>query len=175
MQAVWFLQVLPRSLFKRLVLSTTLWQHAKMSTILKSPKGLKDLECKKGQLSSWPIIRYIPQKDLVTTKEVFWKASRSSVPMGLSSTSPTSPKGTPRNTLCTSLQPYVSSTKRDSMCSAGSWPRPLTRWPECQRSYRRLLQPSACFPRMRWSPASWRVGRCTDATRIPEGLRQDNC
>jgi hypothetical protein len=63
------LQVMPRSLFKRLVLSTTLWQHAMMSTALKSPKGLKDLECKKGQLSSWPPVPYVPPTDLVTTKE----------------------------------------------------------------------------------------------------------
>jgi hypothetical protein len=40
-----------------------------MSIILKNPKGLKDLECKKGQLSSWPPIPYIPLTDLVTTKE----------------------------------------------------------------------------------------------------------
>jgi hypothetical protein len=69
MQAVGLLQVPPRSLFKRLVLSTTLWQHAKMSTALKSPKGLKDSECKKGQLSSQPPIPYIPPTDLMTSKE----------------------------------------------------------------------------------------------------------
>jgi hypothetical protein len=40
-----------------------------MSTALKSPEGLKDLECKKGQLSSRPPIPYIPPTDLVTTKE----------------------------------------------------------------------------------------------------------
>jgi hypothetical protein len=51
------------------VLSTTLWQHAKMSTTLKAPKGLKDSECKKGQLSSWPPIPYVPSTDLVTSKE----------------------------------------------------------------------------------------------------------
>ncbi len=42
----------------------------KMSTTLKSPKGLKDLECEKGQLSSSPPIPYIPLTDLLTTKEV---------------------------------------------------------------------------------------------------------
>ncbi len=56
-------------LFKRLMLSTTLWQHAKMSTTFKSPKGLKDSECKKGQLSSWPPSLYIPRTDLVNTKK----------------------------------------------------------------------------------------------------------
>jgi hypothetical protein len=69
MQAAGFLQVLPRSAFKRLMLSTTLWQHAKMSTTLKTAKGLKVYECEKGQLSSRPSIPYIPPTDLVTTKE----------------------------------------------------------------------------------------------------------
>jgi hypothetical protein len=54
-QATWFLQVLLRSKFKILVLGMTLWQHAKMTTVLKSPKDLKDSECKKGQLSSRPL------------------------------------------------------------------------------------------------------------------------
>jgi hypothetical protein len=51
------------------VLGTTLWQHAKMTTILKSPQGLKNLEWEKGQLSSRPPILYVPLMDLVTTKE----------------------------------------------------------------------------------------------------------
>ncbi len=61
MQAAQFLQV-P-------MLSTTLWQHAKMSTTLKTPDRLKDSECKKRQLSSWPPIPYVPPTDLITTKE----------------------------------------------------------------------------------------------------------
>jgi hypothetical protein len=69
MQAIGFLQVPPRTLFKRLVLSTTLWQHAKICTTLKSPKELKDLECNKEKLSSRPPIPYVPLMDLVTTKE----------------------------------------------------------------------------------------------------------
>jgi hypothetical protein len=68
-QATWFLQVLPRSTFKRFVLGTTVWQHAKMAIVLKSPKGLKDSECKKGQLSSRPHIPYVPLTDLMTTKK----------------------------------------------------------------------------------------------------------
>jgi hypothetical protein len=40
-----------------------------MSTVLKSPKGLKDLECKKGQLRSQPPILYVTLTDLVMTKE----------------------------------------------------------------------------------------------------------
>jgi hypothetical protein len=64
-----FLQVPPKSSVKRLVLSTGLWQHAKMSTTLKAPNGLKDSECKKGQLRSRPPVPYVPPTDLVTTKE----------------------------------------------------------------------------------------------------------
>ncbi len=40
-----------------------------MSTSLKSPKGLKDAECKKGQLSHQPPIPYVPVADVVTPKE----------------------------------------------------------------------------------------------------------
>jgi hypothetical protein len=40
-----------------------------MSTVLKSLEGLKDSECKKGQLNSWSSIPYVPPKDQVTTKE----------------------------------------------------------------------------------------------------------
>ncbi len=40
-----------------------------MSTTLKAPNGLKDSECKRGQLSNRPPIPYVPPKDLVTTKE----------------------------------------------------------------------------------------------------------
>ncbi len=40
-----------------------------MSTSLKSPDGLKDAECKKGQLSHWPPILYVPVVDVVTPKE----------------------------------------------------------------------------------------------------------
>jgi hypothetical protein len=40
-----------------------------MSTSLKSPDGLKDAECKKGQLSYQPPIPYVPVVDIVTPKE----------------------------------------------------------------------------------------------------------
>jgi hypothetical protein len=64
-----FLQVPPKSSFKKLLLGTGLWHHAKMSTSLKSPDGLKDAECKKGQLSHRPPIPYVPIVDIVTPKE----------------------------------------------------------------------------------------------------------
>jgi hypothetical protein len=40
-----------------------------MSTSLKSPDGLKDAECEKGQLSHRPLIPYVPVVDVVTPKE----------------------------------------------------------------------------------------------------------
>jgi hypothetical protein len=40
-----------------------------MSTSLKSPYGLKDAECEKGQLSHWPLIPYVSMVDIVTPKE----------------------------------------------------------------------------------------------------------
>jgi len=40
-----------------------------MSSNLKSPDMLKDVECKKGQLSQWPPIPYVPVVDLVTPTE----------------------------------------------------------------------------------------------------------
>jgi hypothetical protein len=51
------------------MLGTTLWQHAKMTTPLKSPEGLKDSKCKKGQLGSWPPVLFVPPTDLAMTKE----------------------------------------------------------------------------------------------------------
>ncbi len=40
-----------------------------MSTSLKSPNGMKDAECKKGQLSHRPPIPYVPVIDVVMPKE----------------------------------------------------------------------------------------------------------
>jgi len=69
-QAAGFLRVLPKSSFKKLLLGTGLLQHANMSTILKTPDGLKDSECKKGQLSNHqPPILYVPVGDIITPKE----------------------------------------------------------------------------------------------------------
>ncbi len=64
-----FLRVSPKSSFKKLLLGTRLGQHAKMSTSLKSPDGLKDAKCKNGQLSHWPPILYVLVVDIVTPKE----------------------------------------------------------------------------------------------------------
>ncbi len=68
-QAAGFLRVPPKSPFKKLLLGTGLWQYAKMSSSLKSPDGLKDAECEKGQLSNRPPIPYVPVVDVVTPKE----------------------------------------------------------------------------------------------------------
>ncbi len=64
-----FLRAPPKSSFKKLLLGTGLWHHAKMSTSLKSPNKLKDAECKKGQLSHRPPILYVPVVDVITPKE----------------------------------------------------------------------------------------------------------
>jgi hypothetical protein len=68
-QAAGFLQVPPKYPFKKLLLSTGLWQHSKMSTTLQTPNGLKDAVCKKGQLSNRPPIPYVPVVGIVTPKE----------------------------------------------------------------------------------------------------------
>ncbi len=68
-QTAGFLRLPPKSSFKKLLLDTGLWQHAKMSTSLKSLDGLKDAECKKGWLSHWPLIPSVPVIDIVTPKE----------------------------------------------------------------------------------------------------------
>jgi hypothetical protein len=68
-QAAGFLRVLPKYPFKKLLLGTELWQYAKMSTSLKSLDGLKDAECKKGQMSHPLPIPYVPVVDVITPKE----------------------------------------------------------------------------------------------------------
>ncbi len=55
--------------FKKLLLGTGLWHHTKMSTSLKSPDGLKDTECKKGQLSHQRPIPYVLVVDIITPEE----------------------------------------------------------------------------------------------------------
>ncbi len=64
-----FLRVPPKSSFKKLLLSSGLWQYAKMSATLKSPDGLKNSECKNRQLSNRPPIPYVAEMDIVTPKE----------------------------------------------------------------------------------------------------------
>ncbi len=64
-----FLRVPLKSSFKKLLLGTGLWHHAKMSSSLKSPDRLKDAECEKGQLSHRPPIPYVPVVDIVMPKE----------------------------------------------------------------------------------------------------------
>jgi hypothetical protein len=67
---VGFLQVPPKSSFKKLLLGSGFCQHAKTSTSLKSPDRLKEAECKKGQLSHRPPIPYVSVIDIVMPKEV---------------------------------------------------------------------------------------------------------
>jgi hypothetical protein len=70
-QVAGFLQVPPKSPFKKLLLGTRLWRYTyvKMSTNLKSPNVLKNAECKMEQLCQRPPIPYVPAVDVVTPKE----------------------------------------------------------------------------------------------------------
>jgi hypothetical protein len=67
--AAGYLGVPSKSSFKKLLLGTGLWHHAKMSTSLKSPDGLKDAECKKRQVSHRLPIPYVLVVDIVMPKE----------------------------------------------------------------------------------------------------------
>ncbi len=64
-----FLRVLPRSSYNRLIVRTPLYLKARMSASTKAPEGLKDSECKKGNLGVCPPIPYVPPTDLLQTKE----------------------------------------------------------------------------------------------------------
>ncbi len=63
-----FLRVPAKSSFKRLILRTAPWRAYTMSST-KSNEGLKDSECKKGQLAIWPPISYVPPTDLRSSTE----------------------------------------------------------------------------------------------------------
>ncbi len=97
-----FLRVPPKSSFEKLLLGTGLWHHAKMSTSLKSPDGLKDAECKKGQLSHRLPIPYIPVVASSRPRKNP-RSSRSSFLARPTSACPSTPVGTTRNTLHTLL------------------------------------------------------------------------
>jgi hypothetical protein len=64
-QAYKYLRVPPLSSFKRLIIRTKLCLSPTMSVPLKSPEGLKDSECEKGNLLHCPPIPYIPPTDLL--------------------------------------------------------------------------------------------------------------
>jgi hypothetical protein len=57
------LQFLPKRKLKHLLLETPLWQYAM------SVKSLKDLECKKGMLTVWFPIPYVPPINLHEKKD----------------------------------------------------------------------------------------------------------
>ena len=68
-QAYQYLRVPSQSSFKRLLLGTGLYLSSKMSVPLKSPEGLRDSECEKGNLGIRPPIPYVPPTDLLPVKE----------------------------------------------------------------------------------------------------------
>jgi hypothetical protein len=86
-------KVPPKPSFKKLLLGSRLWHHAKMSTSLKSPDGLKDTECEKRQLSHWPPIRtFLWLISSCPSKNP--RSSRSSFLMLPTSACPSTPVGT---------------------------------------------------------------------------------
>ncbi len=70
-QAAGFIQVPPKSPFKKLLLGTGLWRYTyvEMSSNLKSTDMLKDTKCEKGQLSQWLPIPFVPVVDVDAPKE----------------------------------------------------------------------------------------------------------
>ncbi len=96
--------------------------------------------------------------------------------MGPSSTCPSTPVGTPRNTLHTLLHPSASSSRKGLMHIAGSLDRLLWSWPGCSRISWRLLGPrTLSHRRMMWRPASWRSRRPRRCSRSPEAAQRSNC
>jgi hypothetical protein len=110
-QAAGFVQVPPKSSFKKLLLGTGLWQYAKLSTSLKSPDELKDVACKKGQLSPRLPIPQVPVVDVVMPKEEP-QLFKVKLPDVHTSVSLFTHGGTTRNTLRSLSQSFVSSSKR---------------------------------------------------------------
>jgi hypothetical protein len=90
-----------------------------MSTTLKAPDRLKDSECEKGQLSNRRSIPYVPEKNLVTTKE---EPQSLKIKLPDSSTFNTSiySVATLRNTLHILLPSYASSGRRSFTDCVGS-------------------------------------------------------
>jgi hypothetical protein len=58
------LRILPKSLFKHLILETPLWQCAMSASLKSLPEGLKNAECKKSTPPVRPLIPYVPPTDL---------------------------------------------------------------------------------------------------------------
>ncbi len=106
-QMAGFLWVLPKSFFKKLLLGTGLWQHAKMSTSLKSPNRLKMPSARKGSWATGrPFRTYLwltlshPRKNLKFSRSSFWTS--------LTSVCPSTHVGTTRNKLHILFQSSVS-------------------------------------------------------------------
>jgi hypothetical protein len=110
-QATGFLQVPLKSSFKKLLLSTGLWQYTKMSTALKSPNGLKNFECEKGQLSNRLPISYLAETDIVTPKEET-QVLKVKLPNDTHLNISIYSHGNTKEYLCTLLQSSTSSSRR---------------------------------------------------------------
>ena len=55
--------------FKRLLIGTKLYLSFRLSTASKTPKGLKDSICEKGDLESRLPVLYVPPMDLLQMKD----------------------------------------------------------------------------------------------------------
>jgi hypothetical protein len=121
-QAAGFLQVPPKSSFKKPLLGTGLWQHAKMSTTLKTPNRLNNAECEKGQLSKQSPIPYVPEVDIVIPKEEP-QTLKVKLPDESHLNTPIYSQGNTKEFLHTSLQSSKSLIKKGCQRSVGCLPR----------------------------------------------------
>ncbi len=174
-RAAGFLQVLPMSSSKKLLLGTGLRQLAKMSTSLKSPDGLKDAECEKGSCpTSRPFCMYLwltlscPRKNLN-----FSKSSFRTVPPQYAQLLPWEQWGIPCTHCCN--PPYhcsegAAQEVQDACqgCCKAVWG--VEESPRSSRFSRNCLNKRWCYG---LQGGDW--ADSTDAPRIPEGSWQGNC
>ncbi len=144
-----------------------------MSTSLKSPDGLKDAECKKGQLSHQPPIPYVPVVDIVTLKEEpqlykvkLSNASHLSIPIYS--------RGNNEEylahvvaVLCIIEHKGLPKKCRVLAKAVVSWSKALKNLQEEPRSLETLSQHLLMF-----RPTRWRLSRRFRCSKNPKGSRQ---
>ncbi len=142
-----------------------------MSTTLKTSKRLKDSKCKKGQLSSWPPVPYVPPMNLVTTKEVH-ETLKIKLPDGTVFNMSIFSQGNTKQYLAhvVAVLHLICQNGLNMQCT-GSWPRLFISWTEHSRISWRLLGPilPSC-QMMTWRPASWRLSRPNRCSKKPRRL-----
>ncbi len=85
-----------------------------MSASNKVPEGLKDSECKKGNLGACPPIPYVPPTDLLQAKENS-DSVKLKLPDGTVISMTIFAKGNPEESYSTSSLSYLTSTKNRSI------------------------------------------------------------